>query len=151
MLPGVGQGGVAVPGGICAAADVGDGGLLLTGRGRGDDDAAGDLLQLLFLVLHFVQFWAKMQLPEMMGEHVMRGQDYLSMNFSQLWVAPVYIVGFVALWFHLTHGFWSAFQSLGTTNDKWIERFKCIGFWWATIVMLLFVVEVLYFTWFFGI
>ena len=38
---------------------------------------------------------------------------------------------------------------LGTTNDKWIERFKCIGWWWATIVMLMFAAEVIYFAWYF--
>ena len=109
------------------------------------------IIVLCFLVLHLAQFWAKMQLPEIMGDYPASGEDALRAAFSQLWVAPVYLIGFVALWFHITHGFWSALQSLGTTNDKWIERFKCIGWWWATIVMLLFAVEVCYFTWFFAL
>lgn len=109
------------------------------------------IIVLCFLVLHLAQFWAKMQLPEIMGDYPASGKEALEATFSQLWVAPVYIIGFIALWFHITHGFWSALQSLGTTNDKWIERFKCIGWWWATIVMLLFVVEVCYFTWFFAL
>ena len=103
-----------------------------------------------FLVLHLVQFWAKMQLPEIMGDYPLSGKAALEATFSMPWVAPVYVIGFIAMWFHITHGFWSAFQSLGTTNDKWIERFKCIGWWWATIVMLLFIVEACYFTWFFA-
>lgn len=109
------------------------------------------IIVLCFLVLHLAQFWAKMQLPEIMGDYPASGKEALEATFSQLWVAPVYIIGFITLWFHITHGFWSALQSLGTTNDKWIERFKCIGWWWATIVMLLFVVEVCYFTWFFAL
>lgn len=109
------------------------------------------IIVLCFLVLHLAQFWAKMQLPEIMGDYPASGEDALRAAFSQLWVAPVYLIGFVALWFHITHGFWSALQSIGTTNDKWIERFKCIGWWWATIVMLLFAVEVCYFTWFFAL
>lgn len=108
------------------------------------------LIVLCFLVLHFVQFWAKMQLPEILGEHPETGYSALEMAFSQVWTLPVYLIGFLAVWFHITHGFWSAFQSLGTTNDRWIERFKCIGRWWATIVMLLFAVEACYFTWFFN-
>jgi succinate dehydrogenase / fumarate reductase cytochrome b subunit len=108
------------------------------------------IIVLCFLVLHLAQFWAKMQLPEIMGDYPMSGQDALAATFGQVWVAPVYLIGFVAIWFHITHGFWSAFQSLGTANEKWIERFKCIGWWWATIVMLLFAVEVCYFTWFFN-
>jgi succinate dehydrogenase / fumarate reductase cytochrome b subunit len=111
------------------------------------------LIVLCFLVLHLFHFWAKMQLPEMLGDEIsaLRGKESLELAFSQLWVLPVYLVGFCAIWFHITHGFWSAFQTLGTTNDKWIERFKCIGWWWATIVMLLFAVEACYFTWFFAL
>lgn len=102
-----------------------------------------------FLGLHLFHFWAKMQLPEMMGDAALSGEAALEATFGHLWVLPVYLVAFAALWFHLTHGFWSAFQSIGTTNDKWICRFKCIGFWWATIVVGLFAVEAIYFAWFF--
>lgn len=104
-----------------------------------------------FLVLHLFHFWAKMQLPEIMGDLPATGEATLAATFSQLWVLPVYLIGFCAIWFHITHGFWSAFQSLGTNNDKWIGRFKCIGWWWATIVMGLFAVEACYFTWFFAL
>lgn len=108
------------------------------------------IIVVCFMVLHLVQFWAKMQLPEVMGEMPLSGEKALEAGFGQLWVLPVYLVGFAALWFHLTHGFWSAFQSLGTTNEKWIARFKCISNVWATIVMGLFAIEACYFTWFFG-
>lgn len=103
------------------------------------------------LLLHLCQFWAKMQLPELMGEHVMSGQDYLRATFSQIWVLPVYLIWFAALWFHISHGFWSAFQTLGTANDKWIPRWQCISKFWATIVFILFAVEACYFTWFFAL
>ena len=109
------------------------------------------LIVLCFLVLHLVQFWAKMQLPELMGEHVMNGTSYLQATFSHWWVLPIYLIGFAALWFHICHGFWSAFQTLGTANDKWIERWQCISKWWATIVFILFAVEACYFTWYFAL
>jgi len=109
------------------------------------------LIVCCFLILHLVQFWAKMQLPELMGEHVMNGTFYLKATFSQLWVLPVYLIGFAALWFHISHGFWSAFQTLGTANDKWIPRWQCISKWWASIVFILFAVEACYFTWFFAL
>ena len=109
------------------------------------------LIVCCFLILHLVQFWAKMQLPEMLGDHVMNGTFYLKATFSQLWVLPVYLIGFAALWFHISHGFWSAFQTLGTANDKWIPRWQCISKWWATIVFILFAVEACYFTWFFAL
>ena len=68
------------------------------------------------------------------------GYIALKTTFEQAWVLPVYLIGFLAIWFHITHGFWSAFQSIGVNNDKWLCRWKCIGWWWATIVMLIFAV-----------
>ena len=109
------------------------------------------IIVLGVMVLHLTQFWAKMQLPELMGDHVMNGTHYLQATFSQLWVLPVYLIGFAALWFHISHGFWSAFQTLGTANDKWIPRWQCISKWWASIVFILFAVEACYFTWFFAL
>ena len=109
------------------------------------------IIVLGVMVLHLTQFWAKMQLPELMGEHVMNGTFYLRATFSQLWVLPVYLIWFAALWFHISHGFWSAFQTLGTANDKWITRWQCISKWWATIVFILFAVEACYFIWFFAL
>ena len=109
------------------------------------------LIVLCFMVLHLIQFWAKMQLPELMGEHVLTGKHYLGLTFQYWWVLPIYIIGFVALWFHISHGFWSAFQTLGTANDKWIKRWQCISKWWASIVFILFAVEACYFTWFFAL
>ena len=103
-----------------------------------------------FLILHLVQFWAKMQVPELRGEHVMNGKYYLNAVFSQVWVLPVYLIGFAAIWFHLTHGFWSAFQTLGVANDKWICRWRAIACVWATVVFVLFAVEACYFTWYFA-
>jgi len=109
------------------------------------------LIVCCFLILHLVQFWAKMQLPELMHESHLSGYEALKATFSQLWVLPVYLIGFAALWFHISHGFWSAFQTLGTANDKWIERWQCISKWWASIVFILFAVEACYFTWFFAL
>ena len=103
-----------------------------------------------FILIHLVNFWAKMQLPEVMGADALSGVEALEATFSQVWLLPVYLICFVAIWFHLTHGFWSAFQTLGTTNEKWISRWKCIGWWWATIVMALFAVEACYLTYYFA-
>ena len=108
------------------------------------------LIVVCFMILHLVQFWAKMQLPELMGDHVMNGTSYLQATFCKWWVLPIYLIGFAALWFHISHGFWSAFQTLGTANDKWIPRWQCISKWWASIVFILFAVEAIYFTWFFA-
>lgn len=110
---------------------------------------------LAFLVLHLVHFWAKMQLAEICGFEVMdngqavpaaAGTWFLQMTFSHVWVLIVYLIAFVALWFHMTHGFWSMMQTVGWDNDTWMKRLKCIGNAWATIVIGLFVAEAVVFT-----
>ena len=71
---------------------------------------------------------------------------FLQEAFGQPWTLVVYAVGFVALWFHLTHGFWSMFQSVGWDNKVWMNRLKCIGNWWVSIVVALFLAEAIVFT-----
>ena len=107
---------------------------------------------LAFLVVHLIQFWAKMQWAEIAGGHgdcginPVLGTKFIELAFSQIWTPIVYIIGFVALWFHLTHGIWSMFQSAGWNNDTWLPRLKTIACWWATIVVLLFVAQAVVFT-----
>jgi len=36
----------------------------------------------------------------------------------------------------LTHGFWSAMQTLGWNNTLWINRWKCVSNIYATIIVL---------------
>ena len=112
-----------------------------------------------FILVHLIQFWAKMQLQELLHTDINNlpqldgvpvqpamGTLFLQMAFSQIWTPIVYIIGFVALWFHMNHGFWSMFQSCGWNNDIWINRLKTIGLWWSSIVILLFVAQTIVFT-----
>ncbi len=108
------------------------------------------------LGLHLVHFWAKMQLPEIMhkmGSHVdeavmanvANGVYHIEATFS-CWVNVVlYLVWLAALWFHLTHGFWSSMQSLGWSNKLWIDRWKCISNIYSTIIVIGFAVVVVAF------
>jgi succinate dehydrogenase / fumarate reductase cytochrome b subunit len=99
-----------------------------------------------FLVLHLYQFWRRMMFAELLGHHeVMIGgspvspQDgyaFICYYFSRLWVVIAYLIWYVALWFHLTHGFWSAFQSIGLSNHLWLNRLKTISNILATLIML---------------
>ncbi|MBQ9295461.1 MAG: succinate dehydrogenase/fumarate reductase cytochrome b subunit, partial [Bacteroidaceae bacterium] len=50
-----------------------------------------------------------------------------------------------ALWFHLTHGIWSAMQTLGVSGKIWFNRWRCIGNIYATIVVLMFAAVVIVF------
>ena len=108
------------------------------------------IIVVAFLVLHMIQFWYKMQWQELIGAeyvvdgeaiHPANGQFFLYYAFKDWWTLAVYLIGFAALWFHMTHGFWSAFQSLGSTNEKWLKRLRCASIWWASFGGLLFAVE----------
>lgn len=110
---------------------------------------------LAFLAVHMIQFWAKMQLAEICGYHneyqgqvvsPVAGTMFLQIAFEQVWTPIVYIIGFIALWFHMNHGFWSMFQSVGFNNKIWMNRLKKIGAWWTSIVILLFIAQAIVFT-----
>ncbi len=114
---------------------------------------------LAFLVVHLVNFWYKMQYQELMHHELSvlpqldgvavqpaLGTLFLQMAFSTVWVPIVYIIGFIALWFHLNHGFWSMFQTIGWNNATWLPRLKCIAKWWTSIVVALFVAQAIVFT-----
>lgn len=115
------------------------------------------IVVVAFMIVHLTQFWAKMQLVEIFHQagchtcdvavaYAADGMHHIRGAFSQWWTLPVYVIGLVALWFHMTHGFWSGFQSIGVSNSKWIPRFKTLGNWWATIVVALFIIQAVVFT-----
>jgi len=92
------------------------------------------------LAAHFAHFWAKMMLAELAGceDNTSNGAYWINYLFNEdslsiLWTI-IYLVWFTALWFHLNHGFWSAFHTVGLSNDKWIPRLKCISKWFSTII-----------------
>ena len=103
-----------------------------------------------FLVVHLIQFWAKMQLQEIRGVHDVlppaAGTLFLQEAFQTNWTWIVYIIGFIALWFHLNHGIWSMFQSVGWDNQVWIARFKKLALGWSTFIFLVFLAEGIVFT-----
>ena len=104
------------------------------------------------LALHFANFWYKMQFAEIIGVHDLGafgptdGAAYIRETFGCPVFTVLYLIWLAALWFHLTHGFWSALQTLGWSNKIWFERWKTIGNIYSTLVVLGFAaVVVIYF------
>ena len=102
----------------------------------------------LGLVLHFYNFWYNMMFAELFpGIHYdpapADGFGKIVSTFSNPIYVVLYIIWLVAIWFHLTHGFWSAMQTLGVSGKIWLNRWKCIGSIYVTLLMLLFLVVVL--------
>ncbi len=96
---------------------------------------------ILFLILHMYQMWYQMQFKDLLGmEGVRHDAAQLVVEvLSRPWVLIAYVVAFVALWFHLNHGFWSAFQSVGWNNDIWMKRLKRLGYFVSTLIALGFI------------
>ena len=111
------------------------------------------IIVLLGLLLHLFNFWFNMMFAELTGmevaHHPADGFAYIVDTFANPLYVVLYIVWLVALWFHLSHGFWSAMQTFGWSGKVWFNRWKLIGQVYTTLLMLGFLVVVLAFA--FGI
>ena len=108
---------------------------------------------VLGLLLHLFNFWYNMMFAEFanggmafVGSYAATdGAGLMSYTFRNPVFTVLYILWFAAIWFHLTHGFWSAMQTLGIDGKIWFNRWRVIGNVYVTIVMLCFVVVALRF------
>ena len=113
------------------------------------------LIVVLGLLLHLFNFWYNMMFQELIGSHgvMLGGQEigptdgtaFIAYTFSQPVYVVLYLVWLVALWFHLTHGFWSSLQTLGWSNKVWFERWKVISYIYSTLVIAGFALVVVVF------
>ena len=126
----------------------------VTTRPQGVEWASQNMLVLgiiiiLGLLLHLFNFWYNMMFAELTGiavaHHPADGYAYIVDTFSCPVYVVLYIVWLVALWFHLTHGFWSAMQTFGWNGKVWYCRWKVIGIAYSTLLCLGFLVVVLWF------
>jgi succinate dehydrogenase / fumarate reductase cytochrome b subunit len=98
-----------------------------------------------FLGLHLTHFWAKMQLQHFLGQE---GEDaYLLVTtlFGNPLYVALYLIWIGALWLHLSHGFWSAFQTAGVNNSKWLPRLQFLAKAYATAIAVGFSIIPLWF------
>jgi len=107
------------------------------------------LIICIGLLVHLWNFWYNMMFAELVGAmpaiSPTDGFGWIKETFSNPVFVVIYIVWLVAIWFHLTHGFWSAMQTLGVNGKVWQKRWQCIGMIYVTVLMLLFLVVVLAF------
>lgn len=104
---------------------------------------------LIFLVVHLQGFWAQMhwgELPMVTYE----GEEYknlyliVSEAFKQEWLVALYVISMGFLGFHLSHGFSSAFQTLGLNHKKYTPAIKTLGLLYCIVVPVLFASMPLY-------
>lgn len=110
---------------------------------------------LCFLVLHQMHFFYDIRFTTDVPRVVVKGveMDDTYALVKNLFTegtlgyvySIVYIVGVLLLAWHLSHGFWSAFQTVGLNGRKWIGRLEVISKIYAAIIGLGFASIPLYF------
>jgi len=64
---------------------------------------------------------------------------------SSILYDAIYVLGGILLGLHLTHGFWSAFHTLGLNNKNWQNRLQWVARVYAVVVAVGFSIIPLYF------
>ncbi len=107
------------------------------------------LIILIGLLIHLWNFWYNMMFAELIGAmpaiSPTDGFEWIKVTFSNPVFVVIYVIWLVAIWFHLSHGFWSALQTLGWSGKTWLCRWKMIGLVYVTLLMLCFLIVVLAF------
>jgi succinate dehydrogenase / fumarate reductase cytochrome b subunit len=105
------------------------------------------IIIFVFIILHMYQFWFQMHWGDLRmvlydgADHEIKdlyklvAQSYESLGFVLFYVVSMAVVGF-----HLWHGFWSAFQTLGLNHKKYTPLIKWIGAAYAVVIPLLFAI-----------
>lgn len=95
-------------------------------------------LLLLFLIMHMSHFWAPTKADLYFGEDNENAYHSLQAVFSVWYWVVLYIAGIISLFWHLMHGFQSAFQTFGINHKRYTPVIKSIGTAYSIIVCLLF-------------
>lgn len=88
----------------------------------------------LFIAYHILHLTVGSAHPNFNAE----GDVYANVvtGFQVWYVSAVYIVAMIALGFHLYHGVWSMFQSLGLNSSKYTSMFRIVSVV-ASVVLVL--------------
>jgi succinate dehydrogenase / fumarate reductase cytochrome b subunit len=109
-------------------------------------------LILLFLILHLYHFWTPSRFGGMAGIHELKETTLPEYNNQQVHdlfaemkivfqypgAVIVYILGVIALAWHLLHGFQSAFQTFGITHKKYRPLINGFGIFYTVVICALF-------------
>ena len=100
---------------------------------------------LLFFILHWWHFWIPSRFTGV-EEILLPGSEkklynvygLMKVTFSELWVVIVYVIACFSLFWHLLHGFQSAFRTMGVQNSRYISIVRSIGIGFSVLVPLTF-------------
>jgi succinate dehydrogenase / fumarate reductase, cytochrome b subunit len=101
---------------------------------------------LVFLVIHFKDFWVPVKFGHMPLDKKGNKDLYtlVIQAYEQLWYVILYEVAFVALGFHLLHGFFSSARTLGLYHPKYVQSVKIFGWIYTAVITLGFMLIPIY-------
>jgi len=97
-------------------------------------------LVLLFLVLHLKDFFVEIKFGEVHDDF-----QLVTQLFTNPIYVIIYVVAFILLGLHLSHGFQSAFTSIGARAPKYLKFIKNLGIAFSYLIALGFSVIAIYF------
>lgn len=101
---------------------------------------------LLFFILHWWHFWVPARFIgheelteiEINGVHMHNMYNLMQYTFQELWVVIAYVFACFSLFWHLLHGFQSAFRTIGLSNNKYVALVQTLGIGYSVIISLAF-------------
>ncbi len=92
-------------------------------------------LLLIFMVVHLINFkYGAYYKTTIDGQEVRDLYKLVLETFAKEGYIIYYTVSMVLLGYHLRHGFWSAFQSLGMSHPVWTKPIYAIGVLFAVLL-----------------
>lgn len=96
-------------------------------------------LILLFLIVHTSNFWIPNRKHQFFYGEELPLYEMMLEKFSNPLEVIIYLLGVLSLFWHLLHGFSSAFQSLGLEHRKYNSLIKYSGKTFSLFICLVFV------------
>ena len=98
------------------------------------------IIVLLFLVLHIKDFFVQIKFGEVHNDFLL-----VTELFKNPIYVIVYVLAFILLGVHLSHGFQSAFTSVGARSPKYLKCVKNLGTAFSYLIAIGFSVIAIYF------
>ncbi|MCS6818936.1 MAG: succinate dehydrogenase cytochrome b subunit [Chitinophagales bacterium] len=97
-------------------------------------------LILLFLIVHTAHFWIPNRANQFATGEELDLYNLMKEAFSKWYNVLIYVAGCFSLFWHLLHGFKSAFQTLGLNHVKYNKLIEIAGIAFSIVVPTLFAI-----------
>lgn len=97
----------------------------------------GGIIILLFLIMHLLQFTITPELFNNPPTDAAGRAGMLLTAFSKWWYVLIYLIGIAAVCMHVSHGFWSAFATLGVNVSGTARSVLSVCSWLVAAILFI--------------